>query len=126
MIERYFHTFTIKDWDGFRGSVRVLFTVWRVGRTPDVVTTLDDVVARLRAAREALETTDYAVSKVERMVITPLSANAALVDIHWRRDKKDGALLVEGAEILAVSRTADGWKITANMARTLGQFGKSF
>ena len=37
----------------------------------------------------------------------------------------DGRLFGEGAEILTVVRTANGWKIAGNMARQLSQYGKS-
>jgi len=45
------------------------------------------------------------------MTITPLSTTTALVDSHWRRDKKDGTLFNEGSEIMAVLKTPAGWKI---------------
>ncbi|MEQ1758429.1 MAG: hypothetical protein ABL986_08940 [Vicinamibacterales bacterium] len=126
VIGRYFSTFTAGDWDGYRSVLQAPFIIWAVGGTPTVVATVDEMVARMRQTRDSLNGTDYAISRVERMIITPLSGSAALVDIHWRRDKKDGTLFGEGAEILTVVRTPAGWKVTGNMGRALSQFGKSF
>lgn len=125
-IERYFSTFTARDWDGFRSVLQAPFIIWTVGNAPNVVATVDEMAARMRQTRDSLDGTDYAISRVERMIITPLSGSAALVDTHWRREKKDGSLFGEGAEILTVVRTPAGWKITGNLGRALSQFGKSF
>jgi hypothetical protein len=125
LIDRYFSSFTAKDWDTFRMVVQTPFILWSVGAVPNALTSVDDVVARSRTTREGLDGTGYAVSRAARTIITPLSSAAALVDIHWRRDKADGSLFGEGAEILAVVKTPAGWKVVGNMPRQLSQFGKT-
>ena len=86
----------------------------------------DEVVAGSRMTREALDNTDYALSRAAEMIITPLSAVIAMVDVHWRRDKKDGSLFQEGAEILTVVKTPEGWRINGNLQRALSHYGKRF
>lgn len=126
VIDRYFRTFSEQDWATYRTVFTAPIVLWSVGTTPQVVETVEEMVASMRTVRESFDGTVYAVSRAERMIVTPLSARSALVDVHWRRDAVDGSLISEGAEILAVVATADGWKITANMGRSLGQFGLSF
>lgn len=125
-IDRYFAVFTANDFDAFRQMVQVPWALWPIGAAPTVLANLDDVVARSRTTREGLQATDYAVSKVTQMSITPLAANTAMVDVHWRRDKKDGSLFGEGAEILIAIKATAGWKVVGNIPRALSHYGKTF
>lgn len=126
VITEYFRAFTAKDFDAFRAVFQPPYIMWAIGGPPNVMTSLDDIVTRYRNLRDSLGSTDYAVTRAERMVVTPLSVTSALVDVHWRRDKKDGSLFGEGGEVLAVVRTPAGWKITGNVGRQLNQYGKVF
>jgi hypothetical protein len=126
LINEYFRAFTAKDFDAFRAIFQPPYTMWVIGGSPNVLTSLDEVVNRYRTLRDSLDATDYAVTKAAGMTITPLSATSALVDIHWRRDKKDGTLFNEGGEIMAVLKTPAGWKINGNLGRQLSQYGKVF
>ncbi len=126
VIDTYFRSFTLNDFDALRATFQPPFIAWAIGNPPAVFATAEEASAGLRRTRDGLASTDYAVSRAARMSITPLSSTSALVDIHWRRDKKDGSLFGEGAEILTVVRTPNGWKINGNMARQLSQYGKSF
>jgi ketosteroid isomerase-like protein len=126
LVAEYFRAFTAKDFDAFRAVFQPPYMMWSVGGSPNTFATLDDIVARYRGLRQSLDATDYAVSKAARMIVTPLSANTAMVDVHWRRDKKDGSLFGEGGEVLMVIRTPAGWKINANLNRQLSQYGKTF
>jgi hypothetical protein len=126
LINEYFRAFTAKDFDAFRLLFQPPYTMWVIGGSPNVLTSLDDVVNRYRTLRDSLDPTDYALSKAAAMTITPLSATSALVDIHWRRDKRDGTLFNEGGEIMAVLKTPAGWKINGNLGRQLSQYGKVF
>ncbi len=125
-IDAYFRAFTAKDFEAFRAVLQAPFTRWPAGGTPNISPTLDDVVMGYQQARQNLEGTEYAVSRAAEMIITPLSSTAAHVDVHWRRDKKDGSLFQEGAEILTVVKTAAGWKINGNLGRSLSQYRKVF
>jgi hypothetical protein len=126
LVNEYFRAFTVRDFDAFRVVFQPPYMMWAIGGPPNVLTTLDDIVTRYRTLRDSLDGTDYAVSKAAAMTITPLSATSALVDIHWRRDKKDGTLFNEGGEIMAVLKTPTGWKISGNLGRQLSQYGKVF
>jgi hypothetical protein len=126
VVDEYFRTFTVKDFDAFGALFQPPYTMWAVGGASTVLMTRDDIVNRYRTLRTSLDGTDYAVSKAVAMTVTPLSSNAALVDIHWRRDKKDGSLFGEGGEIMTLLRTPAGWKITSNLGRQLSQYGKVF
>jgi hypothetical protein len=126
LITRYFEAFTAQDWDTFRTLVTVPLTLWNVGAAPTVIISQDDAVNRSKGTRTGLDGTDYATSRVVKMIITPLTGSSALVDLHWRRDKKDGSLFGEGAEILTVVRTAGGWKVNGNIPRQLSLLGKQF
>ena len=125
VVDLYFRAFSDADWDAFRSVFSAPLILWSVGGTPEVLETADENVVRMRDVRESLPP-DYAATRVARVVITPLSATQALADVHWRRDRQDGSLLGEGAEILTLVRTPDGWKIAGYMGRALSQFGKAF
>jgi hypothetical protein len=125
VIDLYFRAFSEEDWDTYRTVFSAPFVLWGVGGTPQVLETVEANVERMQAVRES-QPPDYAASRAERMMIKPLTTTSALVDVHWQRDGRDGSLLSEGAEILTVVRTPDGWKIAGNMRLALSQFGKSF
>jgi hypothetical protein len=125
-IDAYFRSFTAKDWTAFGACFAPPYTMWNVGRPPATFATLDDIVTRYQRVRTPLDATDYAVSKAAQVIVRPLSPAAALAEVHWRRDRKDGSLFQEGAEILALVRTSAGWKIDGNVAERLGQYGKVF
>ena len=126
LITSYFRAFTVKDYDGLRTIFQAPFTIWSVAAAPNVVATLNEIVMLYRGIRDPLDGTEYASSRAFRMSITPLSATSALVDVHWRREKKDGSVLEEGAEVLTVMKTSNGWRINGNIARSLSQYGKAF
>lgn len=126
VITSYFDAFTKKDFDRLGSLFQAPFTNWNVGGGPRVTATVEEMVTGYRGLRGSLDGTDYAASTAPRMVITPLTANSAMVDIHWRRVKADGSLFGEGGEILTVARTTAGWKINGNIARSLSQFAKTF
>lgn len=125
-VNGYFAAFTGSDFEAFAMVLQVPFTRLPPGGAASVTTSLDDVVAGYRMARAGLERTEYVLSRAVSMTITPTSANTALVDLHWRRDKKDGSVFQEGAEILTVVRTSTGWKINGNFGRALSHYGKRF
>ena len=125
LVNEYFRAFTAKDFDAFRAVFQPPYMMWAIGAPPNMLTSLDEVVNRYRTLRDSLDSTDYAVSKAAAMTITPLSTTTALVDIHWRRDKKDGTLFNEGGEIMAVLKTPAGWKISGNLAVN-SVYGKVF
>jgi hypothetical protein len=126
VISGYFQSFTDNDFDRFRGLLQAPFTRWPMGGPAMTAASLDEVVTGMRDARQALEGSAYAVSRVAEMIITPTSANSAMVDLHWRRDKADGSVFQEGAEILTVVRTPTGWKVNGNLGRALSHYRKTF
>ena len=104
VVNEYLRAFTAKDFEAFRAVFQPPYMMWAIGGSPNMLTSLDDIVNRYRMLRDSLDATDYAVSKAAGMTITPLSTTAALVDIHWRRDKKDGTLFNEGGGSWRCSR----------------------
>lgn len=126
VVDKYFASFTRRDYDALRSVFQTPWTLWPLGGQPTVLMNVEEVVTRSKTTREGLEGTTYGVSRVERMTITPLSSSTALADVHWRRDKKDGSLFGEGAEILTVVKTPAGWRINGNMPRALSHYGKVF
>jgi len=125
-VNTYFQSFTVKDWDAFRNCFKPPYIMWVVGNPPNSFATLDDIVMRYQGVRAPLDMADYALSKAAGVIVRPLAPDSALAEVHWRRDKKDGSLLSEGAEILALVKTPTGWKINGNVAERLSQYGKVF
>jgi hypothetical protein len=125
-VNAYFDGFTRKDWTAFRACFQPPYMMWAVGTPPNTFATLDDIVTRYQGVRAPLDNVDYAVSRAAQVTVRPLTITSALADVHWRRDKRDGSLLSEGAEILTLVKTAAGWKINGNIAERLDQYGKSF
>ena len=127
LVNSYFAAFSRKDWDAFRNSIETVpFIRWGFSGMPNVSTVIDEVVKVSQTTRDGLDKTDYALSRAAEMIITPLSATTAMVDVHWRRDNKDGSLLGEGAEIITVTRTSAGWRINGVLGHSLSQFGQRF
>lgn len=126
VINGYFASFTANDFQRFATYLQAPFARWPMGGSVTTMISVEEVVAGMRNTRAGLEGTDYAVSRAAEMIITPTSANSAMVDIHWRRDRKDGSLFQEGAEILTVVKTPSGWKINGNLARALTHYRKVF
>ena len=124
LINGYFHAFTVKDYAALPNFFQAPFLT--SFSKVSVIGTVDEVVQRYHHIRDPLDRTDYATSKAEEMRITALSAESALVDIHWRRYKKDGELFNEGAEILVVSKSSGRWKISGSVGQDLSQFGKAY
>jgi len=125
-VNAYFDAFTRKDWTAFGACFQPPYMMWAVGAPPNTFATRDDVVMRYQGVRAPLDNVDYAVSRAAQVTVRPLTLTSAMADVHWRRDKKDGSLLSEGAEILTLVKTAAGWKINGNIAERLDQYGKSF
>jgi hypothetical protein len=126
VVNNYFAAFSRKDYAALGNTETVPFLRWFVGGTPNVATSIEDVVTVSRTTRDGLDNSDYALSRAAEMIITPLSATSAMVDVHWRRDKKDGSLLQEGAEILTLLKTPAGWRINSVIGRALSHYGKRF
>jgi hypothetical protein len=125
-INDYFQAFTANDFERFRSLLQAPFTRWPMGGAALPAASVDEVVTGMRDARQALEGSAYAVSRVAAMIITPTSANSAMVDVHWRRDRADGSVFQEGAEILTVVKTPSGWKVNGNIGRALSHYRKTF
>jgi hypothetical protein len=120
VIDRYFAAFSAKDYATFRQVFTAPY-VWG-GRQFTTLPTLDDVVQRYQAIRSPLEQADYSASKAVEVRIVPLSANGAFAHVHWRRLKKDGGLLNEGAEVLILAKVDGQWKLTGVVPEDLRQF----
>jgi hypothetical protein len=126
LVNDYFAAFSRKDYEALGNTETVPFTRWSLGGTPDVATTIEQVVKVSRTTRDGLDTTEYAATRPTGMIITPLSATSAFVDVHWTRIKKDDSLFQDGAEVLTVVKTPAGWRINGVITRALSHYGKTF
>lgn len=125
LIDNYFEGFTAKDYQKFPQFFQVPFLNLRNGR-PAVQNDLGEVLKSYEHIRDSLDHTDYAVSKPEQIRITALSADSALVNILWRRYKKDGSLLNDGAEFYVACKSSGQWKLCGNIGQEMDQFAKVY
>jgi hypothetical protein len=123
VVHRYFAAFTAKDC----GTMRAVFNAPYLmgGRELTALPDLDAVLQRYQAIRGPLDQADYSASKAVEVRITPLHAGSALANVHWRRLKKDGGLLNEGAEMMLVAKVDGQWKITGVLPEDLRQYQKA-
>lgn len=122
VIRHYFQAFTAKDYAAFGDYFTAPFVL--VGRQPQVLPTIEDVIRTWRGIRAPLDHTAYATSKAVEIRVIPMNSERALANIHWQRFKKDGSLLSEGAEFYFVIKRSGQWKIDGQMGQQLALFGK--
>ena len=72
---------------------------------------VDAVITFYRNQRESLEKRNYDHSGIVSTRIIPLTADDALINVAYRRYKKDGSLLEEGAALYPVSKSSGDWKL---------------
>ena len=121
LIDRYFTAFSVKDYATFAQVFTAPYLM--AGREGlATIPTVEGVVERYKAIRVPLENADYSASQVVEMRLTPLSGRMAMANVHWRRLKKDGSLLNEGAEVLLTAKAGGQWKMTGVIPEDLRQF----
>jgi hypothetical protein len=80
-----------------------------------------------RSNRDALDKQDFlARSQFLDSRLTVLTADRALVNRTFRRNKRDGSLLLEAGAVYAVSKSSGTWKICGLFAQEFENFGKVY
>src|SRR5580698_617013 len=87
---------------------------------------VDAVITFYRNQRESLEKRNYDHSGIVSTRIIPLTADDALINVAYRRYKKDGSLLEEGAAFYPVSKSSGDWKLRGAVAQEPKYFGKVY
>ena len=78
--------------------------------------------------RDALDKQDFLASRSQFLDsrLTVLTADRALVNRTFRRNRKDGTILLEAGAIYAVSKSSGTWKICGLLAQDIENFGKVY
>ena len=124
LYDRYGQAFIMKDYNALRECVQAPFVLFA-----DELRTLksvEAVLAMYQTLREALDQRGYGYSVVVETHIIPLTADSALINAAFRRYKKDGSLLEEGAAIYAVYKSSGTWKLRGAGRQHLQYFGKTY
>ena len=86
-----------------------------------VVKTPEQIAKQYAGTNKSLIEAGWEKSVIGRYDICVLSRNSALADISWKRVKKDGYILVEGAGTYVVIKDKSGWHITMILGHALNK-----
>lgn len=125
MYSRYVAAFIKKDYAVLRECVHAPFIVWSGGEMQPLGS-VDAVIENYRKQHVALDARSYGRADVTGMRITALSADSALINASFRRYKKDGSFLEDGAAIYPVCKVAGAWKLCGLMRQDPKLFGRDF
>ena len=123
MYDRYVQAFIKQDYSVVRESVHAPFVSFGAGAL-QTLGSVDAVVEYYRKQRGALEQRGYADAKITAFRIMPLTADSALINASFRRFKKDGSVLEQGAAVYPVCKSAGAWKLCGALRQEPGFFGK--
>ena len=126
LFESYNQAFSARDYAKLKDHLQGPF----VGFAPFLgfgnVLTMDGVMDSYRVLREGLDTQEYQRSTLVQRRITALSNDRALVNGVYRRYRRDGSVLVEGALVYLVTKSSGTWKICGILAQDMSEFGKVY
>ena len=125
MYDRYAQAFIKQDYTALRENVQAPFVI-AAGGSLQSLGTVDAVVEHYRKQRGALEQRGYGDAKITALKITALKADTALINASYRRFKKDGSVLEEGAAIYPVCKSSGAWKLCGAMGQDPKSFGKVY
>lgn len=125
MYSRYVTAFIKQDYTALRDSVQAPFVV-SAGGALQSLGSVDAVEDHYRKQRGALEKRGYNDAKITAMRITALTPDSALINASYRRFKKDGSVLEEGAAVYPVCKSSGAWKLCGVMGQDPRHFGKMF
>jgi hypothetical protein len=120
IVDRYFAAITVRDYAAIEQIAHAPYVIW--GPEFALIPTMDGVMERYRKIRDALDPSDYALSRAIEVRVKPLHGRVAMAHVHWERLKKDGGRLNEGAEVLVMSKIGADWKISGNFGETVRDF----
>ncbi len=125
MYDRYFQAFIKKDYAALRECVQAPFVIFTDGNM-QTLESVDAIVTFYRKQLESLERRNYDHSDIVNTRLTPLTPDGALINKTYRRYKKDGSLLEEGAAVYPVSKASGAWKLRGLMGQEPQYFGKVY
>lgn len=125
MYDRYVQAFVKQDYAAVRECVQAPF-VSSAGGQLQSLGSVDAVVDYYRKLRGALEQRGYSDAKITAFRITALTADNALINASFRRFKKDGSVLEEGAAVYPVCKSAGAWKLCGVMQQDSKYFGNVY
>ena len=125
LYARYLQAFIVQDYVSLRECIQAPFVVFARGdmRSFD---SADAAIDFIRTQRQMLEQKAYLRADILKTQITALSVNSALVNKSYRRYKKDGSFLEEGAAVYPVSKSAGVWKLRGLIPQEPKHFGKVY
>jgi hypothetical protein len=93
-----------------------------------VLRTMDEVMNFFRTSRDALDKQDFLAARSQFLDsrMTVLSADRALVNRTFRRNRRDGTVLLEAGAIYVVSKSSGRWKICGLFPQDFENFGKVY
>jgi hypothetical protein len=124
MYDRYTQAFIKKDYAKILECVEAPFFSFLGDLS--ILESMDAVAASYRGQRESLDQRAYDHTEIVEKHIVALAADRALLNTTFRRYKKDGSLLEEGAGAYLVRKSSGIWKLRGVMRQDLKYFGKIY
>jgi hypothetical protein len=103
MYDRYTEAFITRDYAKLREYIQLPFVTFQA--EVRVLGSLDEVLAFYRPIRDSLDQRSFDHGEVVGKRIVALAADRALLNTAYRRYRKDGSLLEEGAAAYLVSKS---------------------
>jgi hypothetical protein len=136
LLDEYGQAFVTKDYAKLQRMLQAPFVRFGPSVTvPEtaqgdwvVLHTLDDVMNWFRTNRDALDKQDFLAARSQFLDsrMTVLTADRALVNRTFRRNRKDGTILLEAGAVYALSKSSGTWKICGLFAQEFENFGKVY
>jgi hypothetical protein len=136
LLDDYGQAFVMKDYAKLQQTLQAPFVRFGPAVTGTekrqgdwmILQTLNDVMDWFRSNRDALDKQDFLAARSQFLDsrLTVLTAERALVNRTFRRNRKDGTILLEASAIYAVSKSSGAWKICGLFAQDFENFGKVY
>ena len=136
LLDEYGQAFVTKDYARLQQTLQAPFVRFGLSVTGNetregdwvILHTLNDVMTWFRTNRDALDKQDFLAARSEFLDsrLTILTADRVLVNRTFRRNRKDGTILLEAGAIYAVSKSSGTWKICGLFAQDFENFGKVY
>jgi hypothetical protein len=136
LLDDYGQAFVTKDYAKLQQTLQAPFVRFGLSvagteaRQSDwvILQTLNDVMNWFRGNRDALDKQDFLAARSQFLDsrLTVLTADRALVNRTFRRNRKDGTILLEAGAVYAVSKSSGTWKICGLFAQEFENFGKVY
>jgi hypothetical protein len=136
LLDEYGQAFVTKDYAKLQQTLQAPFVRFGPSVTVTettqgdwvVLRTLDDVMNWFRTNRDALDKQDFLAARSQFLGsrMTVLTADRALVNRTFRRNRKDGTILLEAGAVYALSKSSGTWKICGLFAQDFENFGKVY